>query len=364
MSFNILNSSIYNNRIISTPLTNIIILFLYFLSSLIVSTYAQDASHYSNYSNHSNYSNPNLKIQVNEHETSHLIFPSDIIYFDVGDNEHYVADYTNNILRIKGQAANDSRFHKTNLTVITNDDTYYSFYVFFEINPILNYFIKKIDGKPVLNKSKNPQKEISSSTNNKSQIDFKNQHYHQNYNQVHQVAKNRQSDTDSEISDIDIDSNDYEHSSFYAISKTAQRILEKPPLYNQIDIMANKLRAKHGDIELKIKGIHHSLKYCYIYYEVKNHGAIPYDLSYVEFGVREKKRPKRAALNEEKLNILFTLNEDITRVLPYRYNRYVAVLDKLAVSEDRLCYLEIIEDGRNITLKIPYNKLKIGAINE
>jgi len=309
---------------------------------------------------YSSYSSPNLKIQVNEHETSHLIFPSDIIYFDVGDNEHYVADYTNNILRIKGQAADEPKYHKTNLTVITNDNTYYSFYVFFQANPILNYFIKKVDGKPVLavlNESKDQEKVISNSSNNTNNNISKAPQ-----NQVHQAAHNRQSGTNykDEISNQSV----YEQSALYTISKTAQKILEQRSLYSQIDIIAYKLRAKHGDIELKIKGIHHSLAHCYIYYEVRNHGAIPYDLSYVEFGVREKKRPKRSALNEEKLNVLFTLNEDLTRVLPYRYNRYVAVLDKLAVSEDRLCYLEIIEDGRNITLKIPYNKLKIGAINE
>ena len=82
---------------------------------------------------------PTLIIQTNEHQTSHAIFPRDIIYIDVGDNENLIADYTNNILRIKGI----NNHPTTNLTVITEEKNYYSFYVQFAPNPPLNYFISK-----------------------------------------------------------------------------------------------------------------------------------------------------------------------------------------------------------------------------
>ncbi|MEM6321107.1 MAG: hypothetical protein AAF960_25815 [Bacteroidota bacterium] len=44
----------------------------------------------------------NTIIQIMENQTSHLIFPSDIIYTDIGDNQHFIIEYTNNILRVKG----------------------------------------------------------------------------------------------------------------------------------------------------------------------------------------------------------------------------------------------------------------------
>ena len=94
-------------------------------------------------------------------------------------------------------------------------------------------------------------------------------------------------------------------------------------------------------------------------YEVRNRGAIPYDISYVEFGIKERKRPKKAALHEKKLTPLFTVKEDITRVLPYQVNEYVAVFGKVTVPNDRLFYMEVIEDGRNITLDILFHKLPI-----
>ena len=74
--------------------------------------------------------------------------------------------------------------------------------------------------------------------------------------------------------------------------------------------------------------------------------------------MREKKRPKRTALNDKIFTPLDILNGDIRRVLPYRKNRYVAILEKVAVPEGRILYIEIVENGRNIPLKIPYNKIK------
>ena len=296
-------------------------------------------------------SSPILSIQVNEHQTSHLIFPEAIIYFDLGDPKHYVADYTNNILRIKGQAAIDPSYHTTNLTVITKDKAYYSFYVSYTKRPQLNYFIEekgptKFIPSPLLEN----QREIDSPPIPQYEISPKNRES----NQVSIVDSSADSSYLSSTFNISIQS----------IYRTAQSILHKTPLYNDLDIITKRLRKKHGDIEVKLKGIYHSLHYCYIYYEIKNHGAIPYDIAYSEIGIRAKKRPKKTALNEAKLPILYTLNADITRVLPYRINRYVAVLEKLAVPEERICYLEIIESGRNITLDIPYNAIHIAPIKE
>ena len=114
---------------------------------------------------------------------------------------------------------------------------------------------------------------------------------------------------------------------------------------------------------MKVTGIHHSLHNCFIVYEIRNRGAIPYDISYTEFGIKERKRPKKAALHEKKLTPLFIVKEDITRVLPYQVNEYVAVFGKIAIPSDRLFYMEVIEDGRNITLDILFHKLPIARLH-
>jgi len=79
----------------------------------------------------------NTIIQIMENHTAHLIFPADIIYTDIGDNQNYIVDYTNNVLRVKG-AKTDKQ---TNLTVLTKDQHFYSFFVMYFENPQLNYFI-------------------------------------------------------------------------------------------------------------------------------------------------------------------------------------------------------------------------------
>ena len=61
-------------------------------------------------------------VEIKENQTSHLIFPSDILYTDIGDNENFIADYTNNIVRVKGIKTDK----QTNLTVLTKDQHYYS----------------------------------------------------------------------------------------------------------------------------------------------------------------------------------------------------------------------------------------------
>jgi len=269
----------------------------------------------------------NTIIQIMENQTTHLVFPADIIYTDIGDNENYITSYTNNILRVKGVKTQK----QTNLTVLTKDQHFYSFFVMHFDNPQLNYFITKRMAIKVLGNADNKSPPafptgnptLSKSTTKKVNLPIRNS-----------------------ASSSNIDN---------ALYSKAVTLLSKPHLYDYIG-------ARHGDIQLKVTGIYHSLDNCFLVYELRNRGAIPYDISYVEFGIKERKRPKKAALQEQQLSPLFTVKEDITRVLPYQVNEYVAVFGKVTVPNDRLFYIEVIEDGRNITLDILFHKLPISRL--
>ena len=67
-------------------------------------------------------------------KTTHIIFPSKIIYVDLGSDGIIVdkADPTDNVLRIK---ANKLGFEQTTLVVITEEGKYYPFLVDFNDNP-------------------------------------------------------------------------------------------------------------------------------------------------------------------------------------------------------------------------------------
>ena len=268
-------------------------------------------------------------IQIKENQTSHLIFPSDILYTDIGDNQNFITSYTNNILRVKG-VKTDTR---TNLTVLTKDQHYYSFFVNYSPTPQLNYFISPQMAIKVLGNTDN-KSPPSLPTNQQA-----------NFTRINTKKVNLPIRREEIIKGVPkgIDSKLYTR----AIS-----LLGKPHLYDYIG-------ARHGDIQLKVTGIYHSLENCFMVYEIRNRGAIPYDISYIEFGIKERKRPKKSALHEKKLTPLFTVKEDITRVLPYQVNEYVVVFGKVTVPNDRLFYMEVVEDGRNITLDILFHKLPI-----
>jgi len=251
-------------------------------------------------------------IEIKENQTSHLIFPSDILYTDIGDNENFIADYTNNILRVKGIKTDK----QTNLTVLTKDQHYYSFFVRYSPTPRLNYFITPKMAIKILG-----------NTDNKSPPSLPTNQSGMNQPRTNTRKVNlsiRKNTVEQEISS----------GANPSLYQKAVTLLSKPHLYDYIG-------ARHGDIQLKVTGIYHSL---------------------FEFGIKERKRPKKSALHEKKLAPLFTVKEEITRVLPHQVNEYVAVFGKITVPNDRLFYMEVVEEGRNITLDILFHKLPIKRI--
>ena len=80
---------------------------------------------------------PPHALEVAYEKTTHIIFPSEVVYVDLG-NENLVAglaDGAKNVLRVK--SAFKSFKQETNLSVITEDGSYYSFNVKFAKEPLL-----------------------------------------------------------------------------------------------------------------------------------------------------------------------------------------------------------------------------------
>ena len=80
---------------------------------------------------------PPHALEVCYNKTTHIIFPAEITYVDLG-NENLVAglaDGAKNVLRVK--SAFKSFKQETNLSVITDDGSYYTFNVKFAKEPLL-----------------------------------------------------------------------------------------------------------------------------------------------------------------------------------------------------------------------------------
>ena len=277
-------------------------------------------------------------IETCSQQSSHIIFSDDVVYADVGDGEHYIFEYTNNILRLKGQETE----RVTNLTVITGVADYYSFRVVYKKFPRVNYFITRkmrvtniertrtVPADISIQKKKEKPEGIPKSIVEKERVKPLEEEKKRLPERKQKMGKDRQAE-------------------LYA---KAESLAEKPSLYDHIG-------TRNGDIRLKVAGIYHDLNHCYIIYSIQNRGAVPYDISYVEFGVREQRRPKKSARSERIIKPVLTARGDLNRVHPKRLNRYVAVFEKLAIPEGKILYMEVVEGGRNFTLDIPYNRLRI-----
>jgi len=292
-------------------------------------------------------------IETCAHQSSHVIFSDDVVYADVGDGENYIFEYTNNILRLKGRETETI----TNLTVITGAEDYYSFRVVYKKVPRLNYFITKemqikniaktrsvaanIPIQEEREKVQGGEKSIAKREAVKSLGKEKKQ-LPQNARNAKMVGEQKKNFADGTSG----------KTLGHELFTKASGLAEKENLYNHIG-------TRHGNIRLKVAGIYHDLDHCFIVYSVQNRGAVPYDISYVEFGIKEQRRPKKSARNERIIKPIFTARGDVNRVHPKRLNRYVAVFEKLAIPQGKILYMEVVEAGRNFTLDIPYNRLGI-----
>lgn len=341
---------------------------------------------------------PNSSIEVCDFQTTHLVFESDVVYIDIGNPQKYIFDYTNNIVRLKGEKTASS----TNLTVITSDNNFYSFYVSYAARPRLNYFVyshsrlHQIIDTSIHIREKGEQSEATQVAPNILDNTVNAAANHETYEDedsnptpfptLAELEQNPSYRSKTKIKDpiqtdkqngsvertnpsvkkvssiIETEGNIYDeyHGESYesSITQTAEKIIAKSRMYSNIKAR----HGRNGKVTLRVTGIYHSLDHAFIKYEVENFTSIPYDIDYVEFGIVETKKPRRTALTEEKLDLIKVLNADMTRVLPMRIQRYVAILPKLAVPEDRTLYMEIVEEGRNIYLPIPYNRIKIERI--
>lgn len=92
---------------------------------------------------------PSYQIDVTDKKTTHIIFPYEIRYADLGSKEiaGEAVEKAGNVFRVK--AMSHSAFMETNLTVVTADGRLFSFLVHFRENPeVLTYDLTKtlLDG--------------------------------------------------------------------------------------------------------------------------------------------------------------------------------------------------------------------------
>lgn len=236
---------------------------------------------------------PPHALEVCYEKTTHIIFPAEITYVDLG-NENLVAglaDGAKNVLRVK--SAFKSFKQETNLSVITEDGSYYSFNVKFAKEPLLlNIEMTDFlhDGESV-NRPNNAQEIYLEHLGSESPM----------------------------------------------LVKLIMKSIHKQ---NKREI--KHIGSKRFGVQFLLKSIYANNGLLYFHTELKNTSNIPFDIDFVSFKIVDKKVIKRTAMQEQVLEPLRAQNYVV--VVPAKSSeRTVFALEKFTIPDDKQLIIEVAE---------------------
>lgn len=242
---------------------------------------------------------PPHALEVAFNKTTHVIFPSEIVYVDLGDENLVagLADGAKNVLRVK--SAVKSFKTETNLTVITDDGCFFTFNVKFAKEPLLlniemTDFIH--DGEAV-NRPNNAQEIFLERLGQESPMLVK---------------------------------------------------LIMKSIYKQNKREIKHIGSKRFGVQFILKSIYTNNGLLYFHTELKNTSNIAFDIDYISFKIVDKKVVKRTAMQEQVLEPLRAQNY-VTVVSGKKSERTVFALEKFTIPDDKQLVIEVAEKegGRN-----------------
>lgn len=242
---------------------------------------------------------PPHALEVAFNKTTHVIFPSEIVYVDLGDENLVagLADGAKNVLRVK--SAVKSFKTETNLTVITDDGCFFTFNVKFAKEPLLlniemTDFIH--DGEAV--------------------------HRPNNAQEIYLERLGQE-------------------------SPMLVKLIMKS-IYKQNKREIKHIGSKRFGVQFILKSIYTNNGLLYFHTELKNTSNIAFDIDYISFKIVDKKVVKRTAMQEQVLEPLRAQNY-VTVVSGKKSERTVFALEKFTIPDDKQLVIEVAEKegGRN-----------------
>lgn len=235
------------------------------------------------------------QLEITWHKTTLLIFPASIQSADRGD-QYILAKKvkgTDNILKVK---AGQKDFEQSNLSVVTKDGKVYSFTVNYSNNPIYQV----VD----LRKHKTaPPAKFSELSLNKKQVEGYTKWVTSQKDFIHGVKQHK------------------------------------------------------FQMKFKLRGVYVKNDVLFFRFTLKNKTQLSYDINFLRFYIKDKKQPKRTAVQEKEikpvlLEILPPKTQDAETTI-------VAAFKKFSIADDKKFVVELMEkDGdRHFRLKVPQRKL-------
>ena len=238
---------------------------------------------------------PPYALEVTFYKAVHIIFPATIKYVDLGSADIIAgkADGSENVLRVKAALRDFSR--ETNLAVITEDGSYYTFNVKYADEPTkLNIEMKDFlhDGEAV-NRPNNSQEVYLKELGSESPL------------LVRLIMK--------------------------SIHKDDKRLVKH-------------IGCKRFGIQYLLKGIYTHNGLLYFHTELKNSSNVPFTVDFVSFKVVDRKVVKRTAIQEQVIVPLRAYNY-VTEVGGKSRERTVFTLPKFTLPDDKQLVVEINEQN-------------------
>ncbi|NDW18778.1 conjugative transposon protein TraN [Dysgonomonas sp. 216] len=260
---------------------------------------------------------PPYGLEVTFDKTVHIIFPAAIRYVDLGSNNIIAgkAGASENILRVK--AAVRSFETETNLAVITEEGSYYT------------YNVKYADEPEKLN------------------IEMKD------FLHDGQATNRPNNSLDIYLKELGSESPRIVYLINRAIYKTDKRIVKH-------------IGSRRFGIQYLLKGIYSNNNLLYLHTSIKNSSNVPFDVDFVRMKIIDKKVGKQTAIQETVIYPLRAYNF-ISTVSGKRTERTVLTIDKITIPNDKKLVIELFEKngGRNQSFTIENEDLiRAEQINE
>jgi conjugative transposon TraN protein len=252
---------------------------------------------------------PPYALEVTFSKTVHIIFPSGIRYVDLGSIDLLAAkaDGAENVLRVK--AATQGFRKESNLSVITDDGSYYTFNVKYADEPVKSS-VEMADFLHGWNIENKPGNEIP------------------------------------------VYLSDLGNESPYLV----RLIMETVHKNNRTKI--KHIGSRNFGIQYLLKGIYAHNELLFFHLQLKNTSTVGYDVDYLTFKIVDKKVAKRTAIQEQIIMPLRSYNQ-VTTVAGNKEERTVFALPKFTVPNDKQLIIELFEKdgGRNQTLVVENSDL-------
>ena len=256
-------------------------------------------------------------LEVTFDKTVHIIFPASIRYVDLGSSNIIAgkAGTSENVLRVKASVR--SFESETNMAVITEEGSYYTFNVKFADEPEkLNIEMKDFmhDG----------------------------------------IATNRPNNSlDIYLKELGSESPRLVYLINRAIYKSDKRLVKH-------------IGSKRFGIQYLLKGIYSHNNQLYLHTSIKNSSNVPFDIDFVRMKIVDRKVAKQTAIQETVIYPLRAYNF-ISTVGGNQTERTVFTIDKITIPNDKQLVIELFEKngGRNQVFVIENaDLLRAEEINE